>query len=194
MPKTPRTRRRSAKRPFSPIRTILSPAGVFGGAILLAIAAATGTYAMWNAAAPVSGATIDSGTVGLTINGSQSHSVDLTGTTLLPGRSVVQSTPLQFTNTGVTPLNVTSTGIVFTPASAAVQPYLQVSLRLAVAATCTVTPEATPLPASIAPVAFAIGQTRQMCLEVRLLPTAPASLQGATANFTINLSAVQVLS
>jgi len=100
--------------------------------------------------------------------------------------------PLQFANTGVTPLNVTSTGIVYTPASAALQPYLQVSLRTAAAATCTVTPEATPLPATIAPVSFAVGQTRPMCLEVRLISSAPASIQGVTAAFTINLDAAQV--
>ena len=42
------------------------------------------------------------------------------------------------------------------------------------------------------PVNFTVGQTVPMCLEVRLLSTAPASVQDATAAFTINLVATQV--
>ena len=190
MPETPRTGRHSTTR-ISPIKAILSTLAVFAGAILLSVTAAGGTYAIWNSSAPAQGATLASGTTGLTINNLTSVTIDLTGSTLLPGRSVVQSTPLQFTNTGVTPLRVTSPSTVFTPASAALQPYLQISLRPAVAATCTVTPEATALPASN-PVDFAVGQTVPMCLEVRLIATAPASVQNATASFTINLTATQV--
>ena len=190
MPETPRTGRHSTTR-ISPIKAILSTVAVFTGGILLAVTAAGGTYAIWNSSAPANGATISSGTTGLTINNLTSVTVDLTGTTLLPGRSVVQSAPLQFKNTGVTPLRVTSTGTTFTPASAALQPYLQISLRPAVAATCTVTPESTALPAT-SPVTFSVGQTVPMCLEVRLLATAPASVQDASATFTINLTAAQV--
>lgn len=190
MPRTPRTDSPSKAR-VSPIKAILSTVAVFGGGILLAVTAAGGTYAIWNSSAPAQGATLASGTTGLTINNLTSVSVNLTGTTLLPGRSVVQAAPLQFKNTGVTPLRVTSPSTVFTPASAALQPYLQISLRPAVAATCTVTPEASALPASN-PVNFAVGQTVPMCLEVRLLSTAPASVQDASASFTINLTAAQV--
>lgn len=192
MPRTPRTGRRSAARRLSPLRAVLSTLAVFSGAVVLALTAAGGTYAIWNDLAPVNGGTISSGSSGLTINNASSATINLTGTTLLPGRSVVQATPLQFANVGVTPLNVTSTGITFTPASAALQPHLQISLRPAVAATCTVTPDATPLPASIAPVSFAVAQTIPMCLEVRLSSTAPASVQDAEAAFTINLNAAQV--
>lgn len=180
------------KRPVYTIRGVLATAGVFAGATALAVTAAGGSYALWNDGSQVNGGTISSGTSGMTINGSQSVTIDLTGTALLPGRSVVQATPMQFVNTGVTPLNVTSTGIVFTAASASLQPYLQISLRAAVAATCTVTPEATALPASIAPVHFNVGQTVPMCLEIRLISSAPASVQGSTATFTINLDAAQV--
>ena len=190
MPRTPRTDSPSKAR-VSPIRAILSAVAVFGGGILLAVTAAGGTYAIWNSSAPAQGATLASGTTGLTINNLTSVSIDLTGSTLLPGRSVVQSAPLQFKNTGVTPLRVTSPSTVFTPASADLQPHLQISLRPAVAATCTVTPEGSPLPA-FTPVNFTVGQTVPMCLEVRLLSTAPASVQDATAAFTINLVATQV--
>lgn len=193
MPASSRTGRHSAAT-VSPVRAVLKTIVVFGGGLAIAIAAATGTYALWNTAAPVQGATINAGTIGLTINGQTNFAVDLTGTTLLPGRSVVQATPLQFVNTGHTPINVTASSIVFTPASAAVQPHLQISLRPAVAATCTVTPEATPLPASIAPISFTVGQTRPMCLEVRLVSTAPSTVQGLTAAFTINLAVTQVAS
>lgn len=192
MPTTTRDDRPSVSLKLPSIRGVLATIGVLVAGIMIALGAAGGTYALWNEAAPVNGGTISTGTSGLTVNGAQSATVNLTGTALLPGRSVVQATPLQFTNTGVTKLNVTATSITFTPASSALQPYLQISLRAAVAATCTVTPEADPLPASIAPVSFAVGQTVPMCLEVRLISSAPASVQDATANFTINLNAAQV--
>ena len=73
-----------------------------------------------------------------------------------------------------------------------ISPYLFVSMRTTTAATCTVTADTTPLPATIAPIAFAPGQTVTVCLEVRLDPFAPATVQGASASFLINLNAAQV--
>lgn len=191
MPRTPRTGRPSDSRRISPIRAILSTIAVIAGGVVLAAAAAGGTYAFWNDAAPVNGGTVDAGSSGLTVNGVQSVTVNLTGTTLLPGRSVVQAAPLQFANVGDTPLNVTS-AVVFAPASAALQPYVHVSLRPAVGATCTVTADPTTLPAAIAPVGFVVGQTIPMCLEVLLRSNAPATMQDTTVSFTINLTAAQV--
>ena len=181
----------STPRHFFSIRTLLSTVAVFAVAIALAITAAGGSYASWNSNGAVNGGTISAGTIGLTVNGATSATVNLTGTTLLPGRSVVQATPLQFANTGSTPINVTS-AVVFAPASAALQPHLKISLRPAVGATCTVAPDPSTLPATIAPLAFTVGQTIPMCLEVVLLTSAPASAQDATVAFTINLAATQV--
>ena len=145
----------STPRHFFSIRTLLSTVAVFAVAIALAITAAGGSYASWNSNGAVNGGTISAGTIGLTVNGATSATVNLTGTALLPGRSVVQATPLQFANTGSTPINVTS-AVVFAPASASLQPHLKISLRPAVGATCTVAPDPNTLPATIAPLAGAL--------------------------------------
>jgi len=180
------------KKP-SAIRSLFSTAGLLLVGLLIAIVSAGGTYALWNDTSPVRAATIATGKSGLTVNDDPStFSVDLSATTLLPGKSVVPATPIRLKNVGDTPLNVTAPSITFTPASAALSPYLLVAMTTTTATTCTVSADSTPLPASIAPIPFAVGQTVTVCLEIRLASNTPATLQGATGTFLINLNAAQV--
>ena len=181
------------KKKPSAIRRLFSTVGLLAAGLLVAVVSAGGTYALWNDTAPVSAATINTGKTGLTVNDNPStFSVDLSANTLLPGRSVVPAAPIRLKNVGDTPLNVTAPSITYTAASAALSPYLTVSMRTTTAATCTVTADATPLPASIDPIPFTVGQTVTVCLEVRLAPGAPDTVQGASATFLINLNAAQV--
>ena len=175
------------------IRALLSATGVIGAGVIIAVAAAGGTYAIWNDEVAAHGATVTTGDIGLTVNNLPSFTVDLSGTALLPGRTVVQAAPIQLKNTGITPLRVTSTGVAVVSESTPLMTSLRVSLRPATSATCTVTSGGTSaLTAAIAPVDFTVGQTRLVCLEVGLLDTAPPSVQGASAAITINLNAAQV--
>ncbi|TBN56217.1 hypothetical protein EYE40_01740 [Glaciihabitans arcticus] len=176
----------------SAIRALFATAGTLAAGVLVAVLAAGGTYALWNDSVPVQAATVQTGTSGITVNGAETFSVDLSATTLLPGRSVVPATPIVLKNIGVTPLSVTAPSIIFTAESSALQPYLQVSMIQATGTTCTVTADGTPLPAAIAPIAFTVGQTTPVCLEIRLAPDAPASVQGSSATFLISLNAAQV--
>lgn len=187
-----RSGRHSAPRKKSLISTLLTTVAVVTGGVLVALAAAGGTYAMWNKSVATNATAITSGTIGLTVNDLSSYSTDLSMTALLPGRSVVAVTPIVLKNTGVTPMSVTASSISYTTASSTVSPYLIVSLVATTAGSCTVTPDATPLPTTIAPIAFNPGQSRSVCLEVRLASNAPASVQGSTAAFTVNLLGSQV--
>ena len=189
----PRRRKFFAETPQrSPLRTLLTTAAVLAAGVTVAVIAAGGTYAIWNDTTPVASTTVTTGSTGLTVNGATTFSVDVSMNALLPGRSVVPAAPIVLTNTGITPLNVTAPTITYTAASSGLSPYLQVSMRPATGSTCTVTALATPLPAAIAPISFAVGQSVSVCLEVRLSTSAPATVQGAAATFLINLTATQV--
>ena len=173
-------------------RGILSTAGLFAAAIVIAIAASGSTYALWNDTEAASAASISSGSTGLTINGVTDYTVGgLTATTLLPGRSVVSPVPLLIENTGTTPLLMSVTGISYpNTASTALGQHLTIVLRQGT--TCNTSPDGSAAAVMTGPVNFAVGQTISFCMEVWLKPTAPASVQGATADFVVNLNAAQV--
>jgi len=183
----------SAKPKPSAIRALFTTAGLMAVGVLIAVIAAGGTYALWNDTAPVAAATISTGKTGITVNDDpNTFSVDLSSTSLLPGKSVVPAAPIRLKNVGDTPLRVTAPSIAFTPASAALSPYLTIAMTTTTATTCTGTADTAPLPASIAPISFAVGQTVTVCLEIRLAANTPSTLQGATGTFLINLNAAQV--
>jgi predicted ribosomally synthesized peptide with SipW-like signal peptide len=181
----------SKKKP-SAIRSLFTTAGLLAVGLLVAVVSAGGTYALWNNTAPVAAATVTTGKSGLTVNDDPStFSVDLSMSTLLPGKSVVPAAPIRLKNVGDTALNVTAPSITYT-SGAALEPYLTIAMTTTTAATCTVSADSAPLPASIAPIPLAIGQTVTVCLEVRLGTNTLSSLQGASATFLINLNATQV--
>ena len=180
------------KKP-SAIRAVFTTAGFLMVGLLVAGISAGGTYALWNDTVPATAATIATGKSGLTVNDDPvTFSVDLSGTTLLPGRSVVPAAPIRLKNIGDTPLSVTAPTITFTPATAAIAQYLTISMTTTTAATCTVTASGDPLPATSSPIPFAIAQTRTVCLEVRLASNTPSTMQGEIGTFLINLNAAQV--
>ena len=193
--------RHSAEAPKSTIRSLLATAGIFAVAIGMAGTVTGSTYALWNTEVAAKGASISSGTIGLTID--TKTDLALAGMDLwqlLPGGSVVNAQPLTLRNTGSTRLKVSLLSTTFAAAPAAASTltpavlatYVQVSFRAATGTSCTVTDSATALPASIAPTTLAVGGSTTVCLEVRLKADAPAAFEGQPINLTVNLTGVQM--
>jgi hypothetical protein len=190
MRKTSRHGRRSA----APVakgahpRGALAVTAILTGAVVVALTATAGSYALWNGQQSVNAATISSGSTVLTINGVTNYTVPLLNTTTLyPGRSVFTPVPLAFANTGSTPLSFTIGAPTYASATA-VSGYLTMALT---SATTCVASTAGVIPSSPA-VTVAAGSTVSMCLEVRLAASAPASVQGTAAVFTLPVDYTQV--
>jgi len=165
-------------------------AATTGAAVLLAVAAAGGTYALWNTASSATPGSITTGSTGLTINDSTNYAItglDLTG--LYPGRSVITAAPLTVKNTGTTPLSVSAGTVTFTDPSGALAPQLVVAIRQA--SSCAPTAFGST-PTSLSAVTLQPGTTTTVCVEVQLKSTAPASVQGLSVGFTIPLVGTQV--
>ena len=173
------------------IRKILSAASVFAVAIFFGLAATGGTYALWNTQAPVSGASVTTGSTVLKINDLALYPVPaLSPAKLYPGRSVLTAAPLTFSNTGTTALSFTSPTTVVT-VSPAFTGQVDIALISTTNATCAPAAEgATPV--STPTVSIAPGANVKMCVEMRLKTSAPASLQGQTATFSVAVNATQV--
>lgn len=180
-------------RSARPRRLVKGMAGTSAGiavGVVIALAATSGTYAMWNDNEVIAPGQVASGNAALTIDGVDSYSITgLDFTKLLPGRSVITATPLTVRNAGATPLSVTPGMITFTDPSGTLASQLVVAVQQA--AGCTLTPTGTT-PTSFSNFVLTPGQTTTVCVEVQLKPTAPADVQGNTANFSLVLDALQV--
>lgn len=164
-------------------------AGIAGG-LVVALAATSGTYALWNDAQVISPGDVTSGNISLTINGVTAHPISgLDFTKLLPGRSVTTVTPLTVLNGGITPLSVTPGSVTFTDPSGTLASQLVVAVHQS--ATCTLTPAGTTA-TSFSSFVLQPSQSTTICVEVQLKSTAPANVQGNTAGFSVVLNAVQV--
>jgi alternate signal-mediated exported protein len=164
-------------------------AGIAAG-VVIALAATSGTYALWNDNEVIAPGELTSGHVALTINDVGDYGITgLDLTELLPGRSVITTTPLTVRNEGSTPLRVTPGSVSFTDPSGTLASQLVVAVHEA--ATCILTPTGTT-PTSFPNFVLTPGQTTTVCVEVQLKPTAPADVQGNTASFSLVLDALQV--
>ena len=172
------------------LRRLLTTIAIFVTAIVLALSAAGGTYAVWNTRTAVNAASITSGTTSLTINDVSSYTAPgMDNSKLLPGRSSVSGVII-LRNTGYTPISITRAPTVFSNPSSVLASNLLVVVRQAVS--CEVTAFGTTPASFIAPIVLARGQTASICLEARLSIDAPASVQAASTSFTIRLNAKQV--
>jgi hypothetical protein len=161
-----------------------------GGAVLVAVLAAGGTYALWDGSRQVEPGTISTGNTGLTINSSTSYGIaGLDVTALFPGRSVITATPLTVQNTGTTPLVVTPGAVTFSNPSSPLASELNVAVKHS--AVCTATPVGST-PASFTSFTLQPGATSTVCVEVQLKATAPANVQGISLGFTATLVGTQV--
>lgn len=184
-------RHRATRR--APLRVMLTVTSAAAAATLIGLGAAGTTYALWQSEAPINSPTITSGTFDLQVNGTADYAVgDLAMTQLLPGRTIVSPTPLRLKNAGAAPMNVAISSIQIASSSASLADNLSVVLRKGTVCSALEDGGAGAGPELAAPVLFAVSQEISYCLEVTLSASAPPSVQGATADFTVNLSGVQV--
>ena len=186
MDATTAPRRRSSR-----LRGLFLGIALTAAAVLVAATAAGGTYAAWSKTVTVPGATLSTGSIGLTVNDVQQYSVPgMTDIPLLPGRSVVSTTPITARNTGSVPLRVT-VGALTVPVCDVLGQNILVGVRtIAAGQSCTVT--ASGIPASSQPFSLAPGATAALCVEVALKADAPATVQGRMVDFGVALVGDQV--
>lgn len=168
-------------------RRLGASAAAIGGAVVVAVLAAGGTYALWSDAMPVQAGTVTAGTAGLTINDVPSYAIPgLDVTKLYPGYSTI-SAPLTVKNTGNTPLRVTPGTVTLSPSNALAT---QVVVAVRQASVCTPTPYNTP-PTQFTSFRLEPGGTTTICVEVQLSVNAPPTVQGLALNFTAPLVGTQ---
>jgi predicted ribosomally synthesized peptide with SipW-like signal peptide len=185
---------RSRARTALGARGLLSASGILAIGTVVVLSGTGGTFALWSQSSAVAGPTISSGSTGLTINGETDHALsELRLATLTPGASALA--PLMLRNTGTTTLGVRVAGTDVTAEANGLSSSLRVS----------VTPSASCVPglpgaqnaalagfATSSPLAsFGAGDELAVCLEVRLDPAAPASVQGGSADFVLTFEATQ---
>lgn len=196
--------RHRAERSRSRVR-LRPPRGRRGAALAagaLAIAAvaglqAGGTFALWSATAPVTAATITSGTTGLTVNGQAAATlIGLDATKLGPGSAV--ATSMTLANTGTTPLSVAASNGVVTADTKGLAAELTVRLVALPPASCSpsasggVVGRIAGFSSAAAPVTLAAGATATVCLVVALDADAPAAAQGGATSFRLTFTGAQV--
>ena len=171
-------------------RRLGGAAGATAAAVIVALAAAGGTYALWQDSSDMGAGTINTGNTGLTINDVTSYPIvglDIAG--LYPGYSTITLTPLTVKNTGDIQLLVTPGTVTFSDPGSALASQLVVAVRRI--ATCTPTAFGST-PAPFTPFTLQPGQTTQVCVEVQLKSGAPANVQGLPLGFTAPLNGIQV--
>ncbi len=173
------SRRRSNFR-LPTVKGMLISTALVGGAAVLGVSTAAGSFAMWHSAAPVGASTIQAGTLGITVNGSSNYA--LTGTpwsALMPGDVVSQQVSVK--NTGTTPatLRVSTSA----PSGA-----IDVRAQSSACSGTIAGPSSTTTPTLLSGT-LAGGATITVCIQVSL--TASAA-QNQSAPFTMTFTADQV--
>jgi hypothetical protein len=175
------------------IRRMLVTVGIFAVAITLGISAGGSTFALWNVSTPIGAASLSTGTTGITVNGSTSYTVPgLTTTQLLPGLSAVSPVILSIVNTGTTPLSISVGTPVFTDPSSLLAQNGNLVVSLFQSTTCAQTVDGSGTAAWTAPVVVPAGGSVSACLQMTLSASAPASVQGLSATFTLPITGTQV--
>jgi hypothetical protein len=175
------------------VRRILITVGIFGVAIVFGVSASGSTLALWNASKPISSAGLLTGSTGITVNGSTTYSVPgLTTTQLLPGLSAVSPQVLTITNTGTTALSIAPGAPVFGDPTSLLAQNNNLIVALFQSTTCAQSVDGSSTAAWITPVVVAPGGTLSACLQMTLSATAPSSVQGLSATFTLPIVGTQV--
>jgi hypothetical protein len=174
-------------------RRFLLTAGAFGIAIALGISAGGSSLALWNATTPIGAVKLSTGSTGITINGITNYTVPgLTTTQLLPGLSAVSPQVLTILNTGTTPLTVSVGAPVFADPSSLLAQNNNLAVSLFQSTNCAQSVDGSTTAAWTTPVVLAVGASVTACLQMTLSATAPSTVQGLSATFTIPVNGTQV--
>lgn len=158
-------RRRNAPKHRAPrARGFLAVASGLGAGVVIAVSTAGATYAYLNAQTSTGAATIQSGTIGLTVGSIPTIS------NLLPGESAQQT------------VTVTSTGHAPVDATVRVSTANGMSVHVAQGACGTASTPVTSTPVSIG--SFAAGQTRSFCIRI----TAPTTGHAESSSYPVVLT------
>lgn len=164
-----------SRRAAITIGGMLASSAAIAGAGIVAIMAAGGTYAMWNTSAKLDAGTIESGSVGLTVNGLSSYALDGTAWShLLPGDVVSQEVTV--TNTG------TVAGTVTASTSGSVGP-LVVHVAKGACGAPLGGPGSTVSPSDLG--VFSAGEASVVCLQVTMPADAANTAQGSSQAFSV---------
>lgn len=184
-----RPQRHVRSQPASFTRRTLASTGIFIAAIALALIGTGTSYALWNVKAMVNASAVTSGTASLTVTSPTGMDVSA----LSPGQSVVAAVTL--TNIGSSHLNanVTSTTVVKNDLSDSLTihltPSATCSAGLSGGVTAAMNGFTTP---STTPYDLPVGTSVQLCLEIKLLASAPVTAQNLSASPVATFTATQV--
>ena len=174
-------------------RRVLITAGAFGVAITLGLSAGGSTLALWNASTPIGAVRLSMGSTGITVNGVNSYTVPgLTTTQLLPGLSAVSPQVLTILNTGTTPLSIGVGSPVFSDPSSLLAQNGNLAVSLFRSTNCAQSVDGSSTAAWTTPVVVAAGASVTACLQMTLSATAPSTVQGLSATFTVPITGTQV--
>lgn len=184
------------KRSALSVSPLIGTTGALAVAVVLAVAATDGTYALWRVSEPVPGAVITAGSAALSLtNPSRIQAQEL-----YPGQSVTGE--FTVSNTGTVPLELQVDALTWPAAGAStVQQALAGSLTVSIwadaGAGCATIPDAPAWSGSFtsSPGTLDVtldSQARQnMCLAAELATDAPSAAQGGSLNVHLTLGGVQ---
>ncbi|MEP9382262.1 hypothetical protein [Nocardioides sp. KR10-350] len=185
-----RGERRGSRRRGSLVGGALGVAAIIIVTVVLGLAGTGGVYALWDASATAPGATITTGSIGLTVAGRESAVLTGLDGPLAPGAQVSASVTLH--NTGSVPLSV---GVASTTGSAP----LADALTLRAAAV----PVGTSCPTSAGTTGALVGYvarqlvtlpadgSEDLCLVLALDGSAPVTLAGTSADLGLTITGDQ---
>jgi hypothetical protein len=175
------------------IRKMLAAVAIFVVAITLGISAGGSTYALWNVSKPIGAVSLSTGATSITVNGATDYTVPgLTTTQLLPGLTAVSPVILSIANTGTTPLSISVGAPVFSDPSSVLAQNNNLIVSLFQSTTCAQSVDGSSSAAWTAPVVVPSGGSVSACLQMTLSASAPASVQGLSATFTLPITGTQV--
>jgi hypothetical protein len=181
---TASTRRLRAPRIRVGVRALLASAGAVLAGVLIAVAGTTGSFALWNQAAPIADASVASGSLGLTVKygsgaaGSTAAIPTASWSSMLPGDYVGQQ------------ITVASTGTVAGTLTATLSATTPYQIRIA-AGSCPSTLMSTAALTTTASAlgTIAAGASQNYCVQVALPASAASSVSGTSSPFTITIGA-----
>jgi hypothetical protein len=174
------------------VRRILITAGIFGVAIIFGASASGSTLALWNASTPIGAASISTGSTGITVNGSTTYTVPgLTTTQLLPGLTAVSPQVLTIKNSGNTTLSIAVGAVVFGDPTSLLAQNSNLAVSLFQSTSCAQSVDGSSATPWTTAIVVAPGGTISACLQMTLSATAPSTVQGLSATFTLPVVGTQ---
>jgi hypothetical protein len=186
MPEIAHNTARQRVRAIVSIRSALASAAAIFAGVLIAVAGTTGSYALWNGQSDIANASINTGSLTLTVKfgsgaaGSTAAIPTAAWAGLLPGDFVGQE------------ITVANTGTTFTNITGRLGATSAYDIRIAAGACpATLLSNAALTTTAVSVGSLAAGGSSVACVQVSLPLTAPASAQGTTTPFTITLDGTQ---